>query len=44
MPSVPQMGAFWESGNAASANIWDGADVETELKALDKAIVSFVAQ
>jgi len=44
MPSVPQMGAFWESGNAAYANIWDGTDVETELKALDKAIVSFVAQ
>ncbi|NMA11700.1 MAG: maltose ABC transporter substrate-binding protein [Chloroflexi bacterium] len=44
MPSVPQMGAFWESGGAAAANIWDGADVETELKALDQAIVSFVQQ
>ncbi len=39
MPSVPEMSAFWESANSASANIWDGADVQTELDALDAAIV-----
>jgi arabinogalactan oligomer/maltooligosaccharide transport system substrate-binding protein len=43
MPSVPQMSAFWDAAGSASSNIWDGADVETELKALDSAIVSFVA-
>lgn len=43
MPSVPQMSAFWDAAGSASSNIWDGADVETELKALDTAIVSFVA-
>lgn len=44
MPSVPQMGAFWESAGAAAANIWDGADVESELTALDTAIISSVQQ
>lgn len=44
MPSVPQMSAFWSAAGSASSNIWDGADVETELKALDDAIVSFVAE
>ncbi len=44
MPSVPQMGAFWESAGAAASNIWDGADVEAELKALDSAIVSSVQE
>ena len=42
MPSVPQMSAFWEAAGAASSNIWDGADVETELKALDAAIMATV--
>lgn len=40
MPSSPGMSAFWDAGNSASANIWDGADVETELAALDAALVS----
>lgn len=44
MPSVPQMSAFWASGNSASSNIWDGADVQAELDAFDAAIVSYVAE
>ena len=44
MPSVPAMTAFWDSAGAASANIWDGADVETELKTLDTVIVNSTAQ
>lgn len=40
MPSVPQMGKFWDSMNAASANIWDGANVKKELDACDTAIIS----
>jgi len=42
MPSVPQMSAFWEAAGAASSNIWDGADVEAELQALDAAIMATV--
>ena len=38
MPSVPEMTAVWESSGSASCNIWDGADVQTELDALDAAI------
>ncbi len=44
MPSVPQMSAFWASGNSASSNIWDGADVQSELNAFDASIVSYVAE
>ncbi len=40
MPSVPQMTAFWESSGSASCNIWDGADVKSELDALDAAITA----
>lgn len=40
MPSVPQMTAFWDTMNAASANIWDGADVQTELDAANTAILA----
>ncbi len=39
MPSIPQMTAFWESAGAASCNIWEGADVQAELDALNTAIV-----
>ncbi|MFA6938208.1 MAG: maltose ABC transporter substrate-binding protein [Treponema sp.] len=39
MPSIPQMGAFWEAMNNASKNIWDGADVKTELDACNNAIL-----
>lgn len=44
MPSVPQMSAFWEAAGSASCNIWDGADVQAELDALDEVIVSYVAE
>lgn len=40
MPSIPQMGKFWDAMNSASANIWNGADVQTELDAADSAILS----
>lgn len=39
MPSIPQMGAFWDAMNSASANIWDGADIKTELDAANTAIL-----
>lgn len=38
MPSIPAMAGFWDSMNAASANIWDGNDIEVELDAVDVAI------
>ena len=38
MPSIPAMGGFWDSMNAASANIWDGNDIQTELDAVDTAM------
>lgn len=39
MPSIPQMGAYWDAMNAASSNIWDGADIQTELDACNAAIL-----
>ncbi len=39
MPSIPQMSAYWDAMNAASANIWDGADIQTELDACNLAIL-----
>lgn len=39
MPSIPQMSAYWSAMNAASANIWDGADVQAELDAANAAIL-----
>ncbi|ULQ60950.1 hypothetical protein K7I13_06765 [Brucepastera parasyntrophica] len=33
MPTIPQMGTYWSSMNAAFASIWDGADVVKELNA-----------
>lgn len=39
MPSIPQMGAYWDAMNAASANIWDGADIQKELDACNVAIL-----
>ncbi|MBQ8905629.1 MAG: maltose ABC transporter substrate-binding protein [Ruminococcus sp.] len=44
MPSVPQMAAFWEASDSAVSNIWNGADVKTELDALDKTIVGYVSE
>lgn len=40
MPSIPQMGAFWDAMNSASANVWDGADIKTELDACNAAILA----
>lgn len=39
MPSIPEMGAYWEAMNNASANIWNGADVQAELDACNQAIL-----
>jgi arabinogalactan oligomer / maltooligosaccharide transport system substrate-binding protein len=39
MPSIPQMGAYWDAMNAASANIWDGKDVKKELDACNTTIL-----
>lgn len=39
MPSIPQMGSYWEAMGNASKNIWDGADVKKELDACNEAIV-----
>lgn len=44
MPSVPAMSAFWEASESASSNIFDGADVQKELDALDAAIISYVSE
>ncbi len=39
MPSIPEMSNFWNAMNAASANIWNGEDVQKELDACDAAIL-----
>ena len=39
MPSIPQMGKFWDATGAASQNIWNGSDVKTELDAANAAIL-----
>lgn len=39
MPSIPEMGTFWEAMNNASANIWNGADVQAEMDACDATIL-----
>ena len=38
MPSIPAMGKFWNETGAAFSNIWNGADVETELNQLNNKI------
>lgn len=38
MPSIPAMGYFWDAMNNASANIWNGADIQTELDEADAAM------
>lgn len=38
-PSVPQAKIFWEAFGNASKNIWDGADVKTELDAANAVII-----
>ena len=32
-------GAYWDAINSASANIWDGADIQAELDACNTAIL-----
>ncbi|WP_407426217.1 maltose ABC transporter substrate-binding protein [Treponema sp.] len=39
MPTIPEMTMFWEAMNNASKNIWDGADVKTELDACNAAML-----
>ena len=39
MPSIPEMGMYWEAMNNASKNIWDGANVQAELDACNAAIL-----
>ena len=39
MPSIPEMGMYWEAMNNASKNIWDGANVKAELDACNAAIL-----
>jgi len=38
MPSLAQMQQFWQSMPAASANIWDGADIQEQLDMVDLVI------
>ncbi len=40
MPSIPEMGTYWEAMNNASKNIWNGADVKAELDACDATITA----
>ncbi|MCQ2242054.1 maltose ABC transporter substrate-binding protein [Treponema sp.] len=40
MPSIPEMGKFWETMGNTSKNIWDGADAQAELDACNAAIIS----
>lgn len=39
MPSIPEMGSFWEAMGNASKNIWDGADAQKEMDACNAAIL-----
>lgn len=39
MPSIPQMGAYWDAMNNASKNIWEGQDVKAQLDACNSAIL-----
>jgi arabinogalactan oligomer/maltooligosaccharide transport system substrate-binding protein len=40
MPSIPPMARFWDAMNSASANIWNGADVQKELDSCNAVILS----
>ena len=39
MPSISEMGAFWDTMGNTSKNIWNGADVKAELDACEAAII-----
>ena len=38
MPSIPAMGQYWPAMGSAYSNIWNGADVKSELDAAAAAI------
>ena len=38
MPSIPAMSKFWSESNTALYNIWNGADVKTELDIMNNKI------
>jgi arabinogalactan oligomer/maltooligosaccharide transport system substrate-binding protein len=40
MPSIPRMAAVWDALNTASANIWDGANPQSELDAATQVILA----
>lgn len=40
MPKIARMAKVWDALNAASANIWDGKDVKSELTAAQKAVLA----
>jgi arabinogalactan oligomer/maltooligosaccharide transport system substrate-binding protein len=40
MPSIPQMGKYWDAMGAASVNIWNGGNVQAELDAANAAILA----
>ena len=40
MPSIPEMGTFWDAMGNASKNIWDGANVKAELDACNATILN----
>ena len=40
MPSIPEIDNFWEPMISACSNIWDGADVQTELESCNTAILA----
>ena len=40
LPSGPQMDKFWGVFGATSANIWNGADIKTELDAANADIIN----
>ena len=40
MPSIPAMGKFWSESSTTLSNIWNGADVRSELDSLNNKIKS----
>lgn len=40
MPKIARMAKVWDALNAASANIWNGADVKAELDAANEAVLA----
>jgi arabinogalactan oligomer/maltooligosaccharide transport system substrate-binding protein len=40
MPKIPRMARVWDALNAASANIWNGADPSSELESANEAVIA----